>query len=346
MSEDALDAVLERFAVTGPEFGGGLSNHGPMASEALLALGRADAIEAWAEEYATRLGDAPESRNQIDRESWREALGSIERVGDWIPFFDREVAERPWPIVLEAWVPLLAPGIMAAATHGMLRTAHAVRALAAGQTPARLHEFAEGLAYWAARYQELPGRPGTSQGLTIAAAIGRVPRNADGQRGRFLIFDAVRALDEEHFGPAINLVASEGPHDVFISELTSVFARQFIANASTAAVGFVHTVTAPSALRTLAPHLSAETTEAAMRYVWQTCAAIYATYGRVDSGALLGVCEPQPFDREDLIERAIATRDEHMIKFAEACLREQALSQDHALIVAATTMLAGQERRK
>jgi hypothetical protein len=346
MAEGALDAVLERFASTGPEFGGGLSNHGPMASEALVALGRSDAVERWAEKYALQLGEHPESRNPIDRANWREALGDIARVGDWIPFFARETAEQPWRVVLEDWVPRLAPGIMAAATHGILRTAHAVRALDAEETPARLHEFAEGLAYWAARYQELPGRPGASQRLAIADAIGRVPRNADAPRGRFLIFDAVRALDEAHFGPVIDLVSADNDPGVFISELTSVFARQFIANVNTAAIGFVHTVTAPSALRTLAPHLSVETTAAAMRYVWQACAAIYATYGRVDSGDLPGAVEPQSFDREDLIERAIATRDEHMIKFTEACLREHALSHDHALIVAATEMVRVLERRR
>ena len=47
---NVLDSVLERFATTGPEYGPGLSNHGPMASEALVVLGRPEAAEAWAEE--------------------------------------------------------------------------------------------------------------------------------------------------------------------------------------------------------------------------------------------------------------------------------------------------------
>lgn len=33
MAEHTLDESLARLAVTGPEFGGGLSNHGPMAAE-------------------------------------------------------------------------------------------------------------------------------------------------------------------------------------------------------------------------------------------------------------------------------------------------------------------------
>src|SRR5438552_4060379 len=38
--EDSLDEALALVSRRGPEFGGGLSNHGPMACEALIALGR------------------------------------------------------------------------------------------------------------------------------------------------------------------------------------------------------------------------------------------------------------------------------------------------------------------
>ncbi|MCI0614926.1 hypothetical protein L0244_18190, partial [bacterium] len=39
-SEDVMDEALEMLAATGPEYQGGLANHGPMASEALIAMGR------------------------------------------------------------------------------------------------------------------------------------------------------------------------------------------------------------------------------------------------------------------------------------------------------------------
>ena len=64
-------------------------------------------------------------------------------------------------------MPRLAPGLMAAATHGWLRTAHAVRGLGRRQTPERLAELARGLAYWAARYQEVPGPSRPSGTLTV-----------------------------------------------------------------------------------------------------------------------------------------------------------------------------------
>lgn len=132
---DVIDEALERFGTTGPEFGGGLSNHGPMAADALIALGRPDAVVGWSEWYAQRLTEHPQPRNPIVAADWREALGDIKRAGDWIAFFDTELRERSWTDVLDTWVAGLAPGIMAGATHGILRTAHAVRSIDAAKAP-------------------------------------------------------------------------------------------------------------------------------------------------------------------------------------------------------------------
>ena len=131
--DDALDLALERFAGTGPEYRGGLANHGPMAAEALVALGRSDAVARWVEGYASRLGPPLSAGDPIPGAGWEAVLGRRERVGDWASFFRRELAEAPWPQVLRLWVPRLAPGFVAAATHGAIRTGHAARAL--GVTP-------------------------------------------------------------------------------------------------------------------------------------------------------------------------------------------------------------------
>ena len=39
-----IDEALEIVHRTGPEFGPGLSNHAPMGAEAMVAMGRADAV--------------------------------------------------------------------------------------------------------------------------------------------------------------------------------------------------------------------------------------------------------------------------------------------------------------
>jgi hypothetical protein len=54
-----MDDVLDILHRTGPEFGGGLANHGPMAAEAMLALGRPDAVLSWVARYKRRLQDRP-----------------------------------------------------------------------------------------------------------------------------------------------------------------------------------------------------------------------------------------------------------------------------------------------
>ncbi len=70
-----------------------------------------------------------------------------------------------------------------------------------------------------------------------------------------------------------------------------------------------------------------------MRYTWQACASFSSSAG--------GKIAPPPLgwrnlpSREDLTDRAIATGDEHAIKFTEACFREYALNPKPVYILAA-----------
>jgi hypothetical protein len=248
-------------------------------------------------------------------------------------YFERELSERAWHDVLEEWIGRLVPGIMAGATHGILRTAHAVRSLDRGENAQRMHELAEGLGYWAARYQELPSSAEAVAGGTgVSDALRRIDRMDSSVPRRGLIFDVVKNVDPAAFGPVIAYADTSVAVDAFVSDVTRTFVRQYLANAQIASIAFVHTVTAPSALRILAPHLSDATTRAAMRYAWQACAAIYAAYGGGEPPAISDVAT---VDRDDLIDRAVAARDEHAIKFTEACLREYALTPDPTFLVAA-----------
>ena len=77
--DEILDESLARLARTGPEYRGGLSNHGPMAAEALVRLGRADEVEHWVDGYIRQLDDAPRASGRITDDTWREALGAPAR---------------------------------------------------------------------------------------------------------------------------------------------------------------------------------------------------------------------------------------------------------------------------
>ena len=50
-----LDEAYLRLHETGPEFDGWLSNHGPMAAEALVRHGHGEVVESWLDDYMRRL---------------------------------------------------------------------------------------------------------------------------------------------------------------------------------------------------------------------------------------------------------------------------------------------------
>ena len=57
----------------------------------------------------------------------RPALGRFDRVGDWEHMFRRLLGVRPCHDVVAQWWPRVSPGLFSRLTHGLIRTAHAVR---------------------------------------------------------------------------------------------------------------------------------------------------------------------------------------------------------------------------
>src|SRR5258706_5307756 len=132
---EAMEAALEILAATGPEYHGGLANHGPMAAEALVTLGRPEAVVPWVEGYRRRLDARPSGTRPIVPEAWKEALGARGRVGDWLVFFRRRAEGKPWRELLGEWVPRVAPGVVAAPFPRAIPTAPAPPSLPAAGTP-------------------------------------------------------------------------------------------------------------------------------------------------------------------------------------------------------------------
>jgi hypothetical protein len=334
---EAMEAALERLARTGPEYHGRLANHGPMASEALVVMDRPDAVVPWVDYYRKRLDEHPSGSRPIATADWREALGQGDRVGDWIVFFDHQVDEKPWNEVLTEWVPRLSPGIIAAAFHGVIRTGHAVRSLDAAETPARRRELAEGLAYWAATYNVLPeSKPRAAGHKSPAQAIADVQAvPADRRQSYGNIVDRLAPLDAfPPFAVVADLVDATGDSSRFISNLTETFAHAYLVNVPRggSVITYLHGVTGPSAMRLLIPHLDLAARAEMLRYGWQGAAGVYAASGGVAGAAPDGAAAGS-FD--DLIDRAIASRDEHAIKFTEACRRENALNPKPVYFAAA-----------
>ncbi|HEY6099517.1 MAG TPA: questin oxidase family protein [Anaeromyxobacter sp.] len=332
---EAFEDALEIIAVTGPEYGGGLSNHAPMVADALLALARPQAIRPWVERYRRSLSAPPSGRNPIEGE-WREALGDFSRHGDWVVFFRRAIAERPWREVLSDWTTRLAPGASAAAFHGLLRTAHAARSLGRFDSPARRRELAEGLAYWAARFRALPDTGGwrTDTRLPSEAlpAVELLPDSERAEGGS--IDDALQRLaSSAAFAGVAGLIDSSLDGSRVVSDMAETFAGAYLVHSTgSSAIALLHAVTGPSAVRLLLPYLDDRTRRVLLRFAWQAAAGIYAVYGRPDAGP---VPTPPLMGREGLIDRAVATGDEHAIKLAEAALRENAVMPQPVFLAAA-----------
>jgi len=330
--EDALALLAEN----GPEYAGHLANHGPMAAEALVALDRPEAVVPWVESYRRRLREHPGSTRPIDLRQWRGALGDNARVGDWIAFFDHQLKEGPWSGVLGEWVPRLAPGVIAAAFHGVIRTAHAVRSLGVQETAARRRELAEGLGYWAATYHVLPESPNhrarhrmPSQAI---AEVATLPTERLVTMGH--ITGRLQPLDSfPPFAGVADLVDASADASAFLSDLTETFAGVYRASVPPGSViTYIHAVTGPSALRLLLPVLEPASRRVLLRYGWQGAAALYAA-SRGSAATPAGASAEQ--SRDDLVDRALATGDEHSIKFTEACLREHALNPKAVYLSAA-----------
>jgi len=321
---DVMDDALEELASSGPDLRNGLTNHAPMAIEALCALGRADAVRPWMAAYRDGLLPRPPRRQRIAVDAWRHCLAQSDRFEDWAEFFRERLEEAPWREVVGRWTAHLAPGICASAAHGVIRVGHAVRSLTQAETPPRRNELADALGYWAANYQELPVRPtAATVGLDPEDAIARVPIVPPAQR-RFsgTIVSSLEALDDfPPFAEVIQLVDLDGDPHERVAQLSDLFSRVYLANAhdTLTSVVFVHGITSLVALDHLLPCLDASTTQTALRYAWQASCGLYAAFGSRPPAADHTAA---PMAAADLIERAIAHGDEHVIKLTEACLHQ------------------------
>ena len=346
-SYQPLDAALDRLADCGSDLVNGNFNHAPMVAEALCALGRPEAVLPWVERYRPRIVPRGPVGAPIAADRWSDELGRRERFPAWSAFFADALRDAAWRPVLALWVERLAPGVSAAATHGAIRVGHAVRALTIGETAARRRELADALASWAASYSELPTVDGrAAAALPPRAAIARVPIVPPERRPAGNIDAALRRLAEElDFAPVIGLADLGGDTDSRLVELTELFARVYLANARNplTAIVFIHGVTSLKALGHIAVCLDEPNARRLLRYGWQAGCGLLACFGGGTAYAA-DVAAPE-VAAEVLIDRAIANGDEHVIKFAEACLAGHRHSPSPAYPAAVASALTLLPRR-
>ncbi len=317
-----LDEAYERLHRTGPEFDGHLSNHGPMASEALVQLGFGDHVHRWLDGYTGKLEERPTGTSRITPDEFTDALGDPRRFGDWLDHFEIQVADRNWRGVLAEWWPRLLPGSVASATHSLIRVGHAVRALQAVQTPPRVAELGQALGYWAARYQPLPAAARPAGRLTAAQALDAVPRVPDQSGGvSDRIPQLARTSGWTEATAALRPPASVEDVPAALAALTDAGVTRYLSHGHGNPIMLVHAATAPNAamlvLEALPEHLWLPTHTA----VWHVCAAITAGYAPAQSWS--GPRAKPADSPEEAGQLALGSGDEHIIKFTETALRAE-----------------------
>jgi hypothetical protein len=311
-----LAQLLTEAEVYDPEYGGGLCNHLPMALTALEQLGASPG----------RLDDY--RRTHV---SWLVALpqGPDAPPGAW-PFrkadrtafralqvdFRRRIAREGRDAVLRTALPELAPGLSAAAFHALIRTAMGVVGKHDG-------EVAAGLAYWAAHWQRL--------GVVLGAPADLAPSRDPAALLERLRTDARFAFDPAQAPSLIDdaLLAAGGLRgfdDVIhwldpACEIADVARAAAALYAATGDFTALHTVTGTQAITMLLPYVQGQ--RVLLPWLWQGLAAAYIAIGRpaLPSAEVLeswrGAETPT---WPELLEKAIAEEDEHVVKLCYAAV--------------------------
>ncbi|GAA0997477.1 questin oxidase family protein [Acrocarpospora macrocephala] len=322
MAGGILNEAYERFHRTGPEWGEDqLTNHGPMAVEVLVRRGHADRVDGWVAGYLRRLDELPGRTGEIGEANWAEALGDGRRVGDWAAFFARRLAEEPWRRVLAVWWARLLPGVLAGTTHGVIRVGHVVRALLAGaESPATLTELAHGLAFWAARSRAVPmaGDPGGALDPHLAMdALPRVPEQVGNVASRLGQLSGLPGWEATVTG----LRPAATPEEIRtrLADLVAAATLRYLSHGHGSPVLLVHTATAPNAVLHALPALPQELWAPSLTAIWTTTAAIFSGYAPPEPAPAETLpAAPSGSDPvADVLDRAVAHGDEHVIKFTD-----------------------------
>ncbi|MGK5675660.1 questin oxidase family protein [Micromonospora sp. URMC 106] len=334
MTGSMLDEAYERVRHTGPERDGWLSNHAPMAVEALAHRGHEQAVHRWLDSYADRLEERPRGIRPIPADEWRDPLGDPVRTGDWLDYFDRELAGEHWREVLVRWWPRLLPGIAAGATHGVIRVGHAVRALLDEETGPRVAELGQGLAYWAARWQPL-APPGTGPYRTTdpRSALDAVPRVPDQRSG---IRARLAQLADLAGWPAAAGAVPGGDTDDVPARLAGIVDAAVVRHGThgyASPVMLVHAATAPNAVLRTLPALPGALWAPSLAAAWAATAAVTAAYAPA-------AARPAPpvtsgLDADEVMRRATDTGDAHAIKFVDTAIDAYARSGSPAILAVA-----------
>jgi len=297
-----LHHLLDAGQALSPTFRGRLSNHLPMAQQALLELGASAArLQAWTEHYETQL--EPRVAARPARVDASRDLGRPDSDAAWRAHFGARIADVGAGATLREALPMLLPGAGGIAFHGLIRTGHAV--LAGHEV-----ELAAGLAHWAAHALPLPT---TADGPPLAPAdwlqaLRKLPRPS--YPAGALISGRMEAWGASPEFAAVAGRLHQGPDT--LRDIALLAARTY---AATGNFTVLHLLTASHAMTVLEPWWPEQDAVQAF--------SVAAAAGLLASGAepalMLDRAPTRPWPA--LISAACDQDDEHVIKLTHAAWR-------------------------
>jgi len=296
----SYDDALAVFIGADASYSGGLSNHGPMAAEALVSLGQADWMGRFVSHYRGRL-EAP-------------SVEISPAPADW----------RPW---LDAQLPELVPHAANLLGHGLLRVAHAVRGIERVETTGiasatQLQELAIAVDYWRSGGTGIAGPARLSGSESIGdwlRSLELLP--AFEAPGGSLNVTLVRAAAMPSFVERMSALAPAADPATTLDALSAAAASACARNVGLNAFTLLHGATVSSMARVLLGHLDEDGARALESSVVGFVAAAVVGFDEqaaAEAGEMSAAGEV--LDAAQLAADAAATLDEHTIKFADACI--------------------------
>lgn len=329
---DLFDEALQKMSDIAP-----LGNHGPMAAEALVALGESKRLPTFVNNFLTEFSNTfPSKKQKIEENKWQDFIGKGEYITDWTVFFEQEVSKNDWKNLVSKWSNRLAPGLSASATHGLIRTGHAVRSLKTKVTDLRKRELAQAFGYWAAQYQEIPtSNDKRNLRLDLPDAIAKIPILPPRkfiQKGNIML--ELRNLNDfKEFTEVTNFIELKGDPEILISNLTEAFSIAYLERITQRnLIRLIHIITSLASIRSLLSLVPDKTKEKMLFYGWQAGAGLISISGENKKNEF---DLSQEVNQRELIQKAVESNEVHAIKFTEACLREYKLSPKSSYLLAA-----------
>lgn len=319
-----------------PEYGNGLTNHLPMALEALHSMQASNQqLERFYNHSIAKLELIDNTSSTASLKDWQAVCslkGQYSHFTELRQYFSDQIGNNPQHPAIANYVQKLAPAISCAAFHPIIRLAHALQANNA-------EEVASALAYWVYAYTELAWPDNSSYSdCSLKVTVEQLLTEhswPEGRLGNGLVTDDMKNVslqpnfDHLTFRPKV--------HRVQFSEMESSILSLYLA---TNDFTVLHGVTGTYAVRVVMEQCSYN--EDLVLYLWQGLVCAYLSKGMTQQhiqDTLTALTNFTCYTREQIRKLACESLNDHSIKLAAVCLKMHEMTNDEKYLLAISRQL-------